>query len=190
MFGPKRLIAASLRHYWRTHLAVAAAVAVTTAVLTGALLVGDSMRGSLRALAIERLGRIDRVLLTDHFFRAELAAQLRRGDGQDNDEAMQAQAAILLPVAIDHGDSDRPARANDVQLLGIQPGFWRLEAQNRRANPAAKGRPINNWPIWARRGQGWQGRRSRHIANTSMQPDAASRRRSGAEIGKLFVGWP
>ncbi|MFW6125383.1 MAG: ABC transporter permease, partial [Pirellulales bacterium] len=123
MFGSSRLIAASLRHYWRTHLAVAGTVVVTTAVLTGALLVGDSMRGSLRSLAIERLGRIDRVLLAERFFRAELAEQITPDNGNGT---IDAQAAILLPVAVDHADPDQPARANDVQLLGIEPGFWNL----------------------------------------------------------------
>ena len=54
-----RLILSSLWFHWRTNLAVACGVAVGTAVLTGALLVGDSMRGSLRHLTLDRLGRID-----------------------------------------------------------------------------------------------------------------------------------
>ena len=56
---------------------MALGVAVATAVLTGALLVGDSVRGSLRDLTLQRLGRIDSALVTGHFFRAladELAA--------------------------------------------------------------------------------------------------------------------
>ena len=52
-------ISASLRHYRRIHIAVALGVAVATAVLTGALLVGDSVRGSLRDLTLQRLGNID-----------------------------------------------------------------------------------------------------------------------------------
>jgi putative ABC transport system permease protein len=57
-----RLIFRSLRYHWRTNLAVACGVAVGTAVLTGALLVGDSMRGSLRHLTLDRLGRINQAL--------------------------------------------------------------------------------------------------------------------------------
>ena len=40
----------SLIHFWRINLAVLLGAAVATAVLTGALLVGDSVRGSLRRL--------------------------------------------------------------------------------------------------------------------------------------------
>ena len=63
------------------NLAVACGVAVAAAVLTGALLVGDSMRGSLRRLTLDRLGRIDEVLLADRFFRAKLADELAAEPG-------------------------------------------------------------------------------------------------------------
>jgi hypothetical protein len=71
-----QFILASLRHYRRIHLAVALGVAVATAVLTGALLVGDSVRGSLRDLTLERLGRIDSAIVAVHPFRgAGLSAE-------------------------------------------------------------------------------------------------------------------
>jgi len=71
-----RLIFRSLVHHWRVNLATAAAVAAGTAVLTGALLVGDSMRSSLRRLSLERLGRIEEALVAERFFREELADEL------------------------------------------------------------------------------------------------------------------
>ncbi|MCY4120065.1 MAG: hypothetical protein OXG72_04000, partial [Acidobacteria bacterium] len=58
------LIQRNVVHYWRTNLAVIAGVAVAVAVLAGALLVGASVRSSLRALALERLGAIDRGVRT------------------------------------------------------------------------------------------------------------------------------
>jgi hypothetical protein len=63
-----RLILGTLRYHWSTNLAVALAVMAAGAVLTGALLVGDSMRGSLRHLLLDQLGQIDEVLVTDRFF--------------------------------------------------------------------------------------------------------------------------
>src|SRR5262245_56140081 len=71
-----RFILASLWHYRRIHVAVALGVAVATAVLIGALLVGDSVRGSLRDLTLQRLGNIDSALIAGHMFRAELADEL------------------------------------------------------------------------------------------------------------------
>ena len=54
-----RYVTRSLLHHWRINCAVALGVAAATAVLTGALLIGDAMRGSLRTLTLDRLGRID-----------------------------------------------------------------------------------------------------------------------------------
>ena len=67
----------SLIHYGRLNLAVVLGAAVAATVLCGALLVGDSMRGSLRDLALDRLGRIDTVLVSERFLRDELAGDLR-----------------------------------------------------------------------------------------------------------------
>jgi len=52
-----QVIGNSLRHHWRIHAAVAFGVAAATAVLTGALIIGDSVRGSLRHLVLDRLGK-------------------------------------------------------------------------------------------------------------------------------------
>ena len=71
------LIRASLKHHWRMNLAVACGTAVATAILTGALLVRDSMRGSLRALLLERLGRIEYAVVPNRFFRTDLVDHLR-----------------------------------------------------------------------------------------------------------------
>ena len=75
-----RLILRSLTYHWRLSVAVALGVAVATAVLAGALLVGDSMRASLRELVVERLGRIDQILVADHFFRSGLANEIAASD--------------------------------------------------------------------------------------------------------------
>ena len=44
-----------------------------TAVLTGALLVGDSLRGSLRALALDQLGWVDEALVAGRLVGSALA---------------------------------------------------------------------------------------------------------------------
>src|SRR5438093_8840118 len=67
----------SLRYYWRTNLAVVLGVATAVAVLAGALLVGESVRGSLRDLVLARLGKTDRAVMSTGFFREALADDLR-----------------------------------------------------------------------------------------------------------------
>jgi hypothetical protein len=76
-----RLMRRSLLHHWRINVAVGLGVAAATAVLLGALLVGDSVRASLRELTLQRLGNIDALLITDRFFRAQLAADLTGAKG-------------------------------------------------------------------------------------------------------------
>ena len=67
-FGAAHLTRRGLRYYRREHLLVAAATAVAVAVLVGALVVGDSVRGSLRAAFTERLGATDYAILPTHAF--------------------------------------------------------------------------------------------------------------------------
>jgi len=125
-----RLIFATLWFHWRTNLAVACGVATGAAVLTGALLVGDSMRGSLRHLTLDRLGRIDEALLSDHFFRAVLADQVAARSGSSG-----GAPAILLTVSLENPDPQSPARANRVQLVGCDGRFWRLGSGGPRQLP-------------------------------------------------------
>ena len=54
---------------------------MATAVLTGALLVGDSMRGSLRHLTLDRLGRIEAALTPGRYFRLQAAEELAAAPG-------------------------------------------------------------------------------------------------------------
>jgi len=111
----------SLTHFRKASLAVALGAAVATAVLTGALLTGDSVRGSLRDLTLERLGGIDLALVADHFVREDLAMDLeRRG-------AKAAPLIVLRGTAV-HGSSG--ARAAGVAIYGVDSRFTQLHGTN------------------------------------------------------------
>ena len=56
------LALAGLKHFRRTHAAVAFGVAAAVAVLAGSFLVGHSVRASLADLTERRLGRVDVVV--------------------------------------------------------------------------------------------------------------------------------
>ena len=126
MMNHWRIAAHSLRHYWLTGLAMIAGVAIATAVLTGALLVGDSMRGSLMDLSLDRLGEIDDLVVSDGFFREQLA---------DETEARYdlAAPAILFnngTVEISDG-SGNVRRAINVNVFGVEQRFWKLDSHHR-----------------------------------------------------------
>ena len=80
-----RLAGAGLRHYRREHALLGAATATAVAVLVGALVVGDSVRGSLRAAFTARLGAADDAVLASSPFSANrergLAARLAAEPG-------------------------------------------------------------------------------------------------------------
>ena len=113
----------TLIHHWRMHGAVIAGAAVATAVLTGALLVGDSVRGSLRDLTLERLGGVDQALAGQRFFRPQLADELADGAAFQEDFTSIAPA-ILLQGSTQHASSR--ARASDVALVGTGERFLDL----------------------------------------------------------------
>jgi len=112
-----------LAFYWRTSLATVLGVTAAASALIGALLVGDAMRGSLRDLAIDRLGLVDHALVSGRFFRESVAPDIA-ADGAFQSRFSQACPAILVRGAMHHADSG--ACANRINVLGVDDRFWHL----------------------------------------------------------------
>ena len=130
--NPSRLVIAGARYYWRTNLAVIAGVAAAVAVLAGALLVGDSVRGSLRDLVLQRLGRTDRIVVSTGFFREGLADDLR------GDPAFGAAYSDICPLIVMQGfvtDQTSGRRASRVDVYGVDDRFWRFHQIKGRGGP-------------------------------------------------------
>jgi ABC-type lipoprotein release transport system permease subunit len=72
-----RLLRRSLFFHHRANFAVLLGVAIGTSVLTGALLVGDSLRGSLQERALRQLGGVDAAMLSGRFVNNTIADRLR-----------------------------------------------------------------------------------------------------------------
>jgi putative ABC transport system permease protein len=122
-----RLLGRSLLYHWRGNLAVLLGVIVSAAVLTGALLVGDSLHGSLADLTQARLGWVDYALVPGRFFRAELADKLR---------AQRVSPVLMLPGAASSRDSS--FRGQKVVLYGVDERFWPEGDPASRLTPAAR----------------------------------------------------
>lgn len=121
------LIRRSLRHHARTNAAVVAGVACAVAVLAGALLVGESVRGSLRALVDQRLGRADVIVTSETFFRDALAADMQR----ESSGIEAVASAIAANAIVTHESSGR--RASKVIVYGIDDRFFALHGVQRAA---------------------------------------------------------
>lgn len=131
-----RLALRSAWFYRRTNLSVLLGTAVAAAVLVGALLVGDSVRYSLRRLADLRLGAISLAMDTDaRFFDPRLADRLAPELGVTVAPALKLRGMILAGEAA----GGRPRQLNAAQILGVDQRFWRLSAGD--ASSAARGRP-------------------------------------------------
>ncbi len=107
------LLKKNLTYFWRTNLAVILGVATAVAVLAGALLVGDSVRASLRELALSRLGNTDLMIAGTGFFREQLADDLQ-AQPQFAADFNAACPLIALPGVATHDDKPEPRgqRAN------------------------------------------------------------------------------
>ncbi len=154
------LIRRSLRHRWRSHLGVILGAAVGSAALIGALIVGDSVRGSLRDQALARLGQIWFALApSDRFVREALPKEMPgwlrdswRDDGGDTWLYYATKPAGLLSLPATATREDQSARASRVHLLGVghdanaakvndYVSFWDFAA-------AANRQPIPRGEVW------------------------------------------
>lgn len=134
MFSLPALIIRNLAYHWRGNLAVLLGVAVGSAVLTGALLVGDSLRGSLRERAERQLGGIDHAAIFLKPVRAAVA------DGMPGKTA----PVLMLKGSIQAGTADDGAFLARVSVLGVDDRFAPAgtEGVNWKAEPAKGPPPI------------------------------------------------
>ncbi|MSR56673.1 MAG: ABC transporter permease [Planctomycetaceae bacterium] len=131
------LLLQTLLYHWRTNLAVLLGVIAGTAVIAGALVVGDSVRGSLRDMMLVRLGKIDYVLNGPRFVREQLSTEL--ADALSSTDRFAAVApAIVLTCSIERPSDDGIkilSRAGGVNLYGVDARVWELTDHGDSAPP-------------------------------------------------------
>jgi len=120
----KSLLKRSLRYYWRTNLGVVLGSALATLVLTGALMVGDSVKATLKQQAEARVGKIN---------SAFLSGERLVNYPKDPEKRLPIVALTFVsyddpaPVLMLQGVGarlDYKSRANSVQILGVNVTFW------------------------------------------------------------------
>jgi hypothetical protein len=111
------LVLRSLAFHARAHAATLGGVLAASAVLTGALALGDSVRASLARAARNRVGSVEAALGSgERFFGVELGARMER-----ELPGLAAVPAIQLPAVVATPDGER--RVHEGQLLGIDARF-------------------------------------------------------------------
>ena len=127
------LIRRSLRFHARAHFGVMLGAAIGSTALIGALIVGDSMRGTLKERALARLGAIYYAASTqDRLFQASLVSRAK-GNGPGigvssvpgsivSQSAQSLSSALILPGVVTRQDG--AARANQVNIIGVESPSW------------------------------------------------------------------
>jgi ABC-type antimicrobial peptide transport system permease subunit len=127
-----RLIFCNLIYFRAASIAVVAGMAVATAVLAGSLMVGDSVRGSLEKLAVQRLGPVDYALVANRFFDDSkgqgLATRLSQSPGIAAE--YEIAPAVIANGSASTGSGATAARTGDVQILGVG-GEWAKVARGK-----------------------------------------------------------
>jgi putative ABC transport system permease protein len=143
---PWTLVRRGLRFHWRTHLGVAGGAAVGTAVLVGALAVGDSVRHSLRETALARLGGVRLALeAPERTFRDALA------------DTLTGEVTRVAPVLRLDGIAvrvDGTARAFGVHVHGVDDRFGALAGTAAVPPAGARDAVVLNGPLARRLGVG------------------------------------
>lgn len=119
-----QLLKRSLIYYRQTNLVVVLGVAVAVSVLAGALLIGESVRGSLRDLSTRRLGKTDDLISSANFFREQLAADL----------GIDATCPLIALKGVAVGEPNK-RRAGDVKIYGVDERFWKFNGVADVATP-------------------------------------------------------
>jgi len=114
----KDYVLQSARYYWRGHLGLLFGTFLAATILTGSMLVGDSVRASLRRVAALRLGKIEGgVIGGERWFTENLARKTK-----------------TVPVIIATGSASAAngkVRVNGAQVLGVDEGFWKLSTSGK-----------------------------------------------------------
>jgi putative ABC transport system permease protein len=113
-----------------SHLGVVLGTAVATAVLVGALVVGDSLQGSLRERALARLGRVlaahdgrDRFYVDDQGGAGRTLGRHEVNLGLEGLPEVWANVLRLPGLVV---RQDGAARANRIQVLGMDEQYLKL----------------------------------------------------------------
>jgi putative ABC transport system permease protein len=127
-----QLIYRSLIFYWKSHLAVAIGVAICAMVITGTLIVGDSIRSSLEETTQLRLGKTQYLFSgIDRYFRASLGEEVKK--------ALQVEAAPILQLNGIASAQGGKLKMNNVQVIGIDDQFQTMLPENIQLPAPAKG---------------------------------------------------
>jgi putative ABC transport system permease protein len=115
----RRLISRSFFHYLKGNMLAGGGLAVATAVITGAFIIGDSLSHSLERAVIMRLGGITHsVTAGERLFTMEMGDRFAEESGHPVSSALVAEGMAI--------SGDGTQRLNRIQVIGTDDNFSSL----------------------------------------------------------------
>ena len=140
-----KLLLRSLVFYRKAHIWVVLGTMISTAILIGALIIGDSVRHSLQKIVFDRLGTTEFALSSgDRFFQAQLADGLSKS-------LKTATAPLLQTRGIAIADGGQ-RRINSIQVIGVDARFGEIGGAKDLYYQIAPDEAIVNRPLAERLG--------------------------------------
>lgn len=114
-----KLILSNLKFYRKEHFLLFIGLVLSTAILTSALIIGDSVKFSLNAIVEKRLGKTQQLIFTqERFFPSAFYNAV-------SNELNSPVAPVLLLRGMASSDNTE-AQIPNVQVCGINAGFWKI----------------------------------------------------------------
>ena len=122
-----RLILQTFRHYPFSGLMTAAGIAIATAVICGALIIGDSLSKSLENIVDYRLGETTHSLTAgERLFSRDLAARLNNETGIFAAPVLKSEGILSV--------QEKNIRLNNIQVWGIDSLFTAIVGSEEKFN--------------------------------------------------------
>lgn len=112
----KKLFIRSLHHYLLSHLASAGGIAIATALICGAIIIGDSLKYSLKQIVGYRLGEVTHSITAgERVFTKNFADNINKNENVYASAVLKTEAMAVLPGGTQ--------RINKVQVWGVDSSF-------------------------------------------------------------------
>ncbi len=113
----KKLIIRNLLFFKQLNLALLAGTFISATIITGALIIGDTVTFSLKKLTLDRLGKTDYALITgERFVNADIAERIRTKTQFKASSVLQLQGIVKSDI--------NNKRINEATILGVDEYFW------------------------------------------------------------------
>jgi ABC-type antimicrobial peptide transport system permease subunit len=127
-----------LKRSAKLNLALICATCISTLVITGSLIAGDSLNGTINQAAFDNLNEVDEIITSDDLFNGSIAEQLRANT------ALMEEVDHISPIIYIQGIAESPgtgAVTKNTQIIGFDQGFFDFGSLK-----TVKGENLDNLP--------------------------------------------